>query len=175
MKKNIFLTGAPSSGKTTVIRKVIQQLSPPMQGFYTQEKRKNERRVGFLMHTLDGKQGYLAHENISSSFHIHRYGVSLENIESIAVPSISPQEDTIIILDEIAKMECFSPAFRKTALKALDSRNIVIGTIALGGDSFIRAVKERADIEIIEVTLQNRDQLPGQILKIVKALQVKNC
>lgn len=34
-KKNIFLTGAPSSGKTTVIKKVIANLDVPANGFYT--------------------------------------------------------------------------------------------------------------------------------------------
>jgi len=39
LKKNIFLTGAPSSGKTTVIKKLIGQLDHPVRGFYTEEER----------------------------------------------------------------------------------------------------------------------------------------
>jgi nucleoside-triphosphatase len=58
MKKNIFLTGAPSSGKTTVIKKVIQKMGRPANGFYTEEERVEGKRAGFLMKTLDGKQGY---------------------------------------------------------------------------------------------------------------------
>ncbi|MFC1548668.1 nucleoside-triphosphatase [Candidatus Omnitrophota bacterium] len=42
MKLNIFLTGVPSSGKTTVIKKVIQGLPRPANGFYPEE----EERVG---------------------------------------------------------------------------------------------------------------------------------
>ena len=38
MKKNIFLTGAPSSGKTTVIKKIIAKLPYPANGFYTEAK-----------------------------------------------------------------------------------------------------------------------------------------
>jgi nucleoside-triphosphatase THEP1 len=101
MKKNIFLTGAPSSGKTTVIRKVIAGLAHPVQGFYTEEERIAGKRVGFLMKTLDNRTGYLAHQDITSDFHIRRYGVSIENIETIAVPSITPVNRNIIILDEI--------------------------------------------------------------------------
>ena len=40
----------------------------------------------------------------------------------------------IIILDEIGKMECFSDNFKKAATEALDSPNIVVGTITLRGD-----------------------------------------
>lgn len=170
MKKNIFLTGAPSSGKTTVIKKVIESLGHPANGFYTEEERIAGKRVGFLMKTLDGRKGYLAHQDIKSDFHIRRYGVSIENIENIAVSSISPVNSNIIILDEIGKMECFSEVFRQAAIHALESHSIVIGTVTLGGDSFIQGIKSREDLEITEVTLENRDSLPGIILKKVSNL-----
>jgi nucleoside-triphosphatase len=170
LKKNIFLTGAPSSGKTTIIRKVITRLQHPASGFYTEEERIEGKRVGFVMKTLDGKRGYLAHQDIRSDHHIRRYGVSIENIETIAVPSINPRNGIIIILDEIGKMECFSDVFKEAALKALDSPNVVIGTITLGGDDFIRRIKEREDIEIHEVTTENRDSLPDIILEHVAGL-----
>lgn len=170
MIKNIFLTGAPSSGKTTVIKKVIASLDHPAQGFYTEEERIGGKRVGFLMKTLDSRTGYLAHQDIPSDFHIRRYGVSIENIETIAVPSITPAKGNILILDEIGKMECFSEIFKETAKNALDSPNIVIGTITFGGDDFILGVKSRDDIEITEVTEENRNSLPDVILKKIAQL-----
>jgi nucleoside-triphosphatase THEP1 len=164
-KKNIFLTGAPSSGKTTVIKKVVSGLAVPANGFYTEEERIDGKRVGFRMRTLDGRTGYLAHQDIQSEFHIRRYGVSTKNIETIAVPTIAPVNNKIIILDEIGKMECFSQVFKEAVLKALGSHNIVIGTVTFGGDDFILSVKSREDIEIHEVTLDNRDSLPDLILR----------
>jgi nucleoside-triphosphatase len=169
-KKNIFLTGAPSSGKTTVIKKVIKGLDHPANGFYTEEERVDGKRVGFLMKTLDSKKGYLAHQDIKSDCHIRRYGVSIENIENIAVSSITPVKNNIIILDEIGKMECFSGVFKQAAANALDSSNIVIGTITFGGDDFIREVKKREDIEINEVTMDNRNSLPDLILRKISSL-----
>jgi nucleoside-triphosphatase THEP1 len=164
-KKNIFLTGAPSSGKTTVIEKIIEKLDHPANGFYTEEERVDGKRVGFLMKTLDGRKGYLAHQDIKSDFHIRRYGVSIDNIEHIAVPSITPVKNHVIILDEIGKMECFSKTFKQAAVNVLDAPNIVIGTITFGGDTFILEVKKREDIEIHEVTVDNRDLLPDLILR----------
>lgn len=175
-KKNIFLTGAPSSGKTTVIKKVIAGLGCAAHGFYTEEERVMGRRVGFLMKTLDGKSGYLGHEKISSEFHVRRFGVSIENIEGIAVPAITPVNGSVTILDEIGKMECFSSAFKKAAVTALDSPGIVVGTITLGGDDFIQGIKNRADIELIEVTADDRDLLPDRILrKISELLKEQSC
>lgn len=171
MIKNIFLTGAPSSGKTTIIKRVIAALPHRARGFYTEEERSGDRRVGFLMRTLDGREGYLAHERIESPCSVRRYGVSLENIESLAVPSIEPAAGDIIILDEIGKMECFSEQFREAAIRALESESIVIGTITLGGNDFIREIKKRDDITITEVTRENRDRLPEMILEWIDRLK----
>lgn len=171
MIKNILITGAPSSGKTTVIKKVLSSLPLKANGFYTEEERIEGKRVGFVLHTLDGKQGYLAHQDVQSEHHIRRYGVSVPNIEAIAVPSITPGENPVIILDEIGKMECFSPAFIEAAKRALDSSCIVIGTITLGGEGFIQEVKERSDVLIWEVTLENRDLLPAKVIKYIIKLE----
>ena len=84
-------------------------------------------------------------------------------------------KNNVIILDEIGKMECFSEVFKRAATNALDSSNIVVGTITLGGDDFIQEIKNREDIEINEVTLDNRDSLPDLILrKISNLLKTKD-
>jgi len=167
---NIFLTGAPSSGKTTVIKRLIGKLILPANGFFTEEERCGGKRVGFMMHTLEGKSGYLAHQDIASNFHIRRYGVSIKNIESIAVCAIRPVKNHLIIIDEIGKMECFSEKFCKAAITALDAPNIVVGTIPLGGNDFILEIKKRCDIKIHEVTLHNRDILPQILLDEIATL-----
>jgi len=174
MNKNIFITGAPSSGKTTVIKKVIAGIPLQCRGFYTEEERAGGRRTGFIMRSIDGRSGHLARRDAESEFRIRRYGVIMENIDSIAVPSISPERGFVIILDEIGRMECFSENFRRAALSALDSECIVVGTIALGGPDFILEVKARSDLDVIEVMPENRDSLPGIILEKIRDLVVSN-
>lgn len=168
--KNIFLTGAPAAGKTTVIKQLIRRLPLPAAGFYTEEEREGTRRVGFIMRTLDGQAGYLAHQAIRSEYSIRRYGISLAQIEQLAVPAIRPRPGTLIILDEIGKMECFSALFRQAAMEALAAVNPVIGTITLGGGEFIEQIKLRPDLELIEVTPENRDGLPDELLYKLKQL-----
>ncbi|MGD0283231.1 MAG: nucleoside-triphosphatase [Dissulfurispiraceae bacterium] len=170
MKKNIFLTGGPSSGKSAVIKQLIEKLDVPASGFYTEEERVGTRRVGFVIRTLDGGMGYLAHRDIISVCKIRKYGVSIRNIETIAVPSIVPVKKNVILLDGVGKMECFSRVFKLVVLKALNSSNIVIGTIASGGDDFIMNVRSRDDVEIHEVTWNNRKLLPDFILNRISDL-----
>ncbi len=89
-----------------------------------------------------------------------KYGVNLEAIDRIAVQSLIPSKpDQIIIIDEIGKMECFSPLFRQTLVKSLDSSNPVIGSIALKGSPFIEAIKKRPDVRLVMVDENSRDSL----------------
>jgi nucleoside-triphosphatase len=158
--KNILFTGSPGCGKSTLIEKIVRQARRPSTGFFTREIREEGRRVGFSINTLDGRLGLLAHRDIKSPYRVGRYGVNLKDIERIAVPSMVPEnEDTIIVVDEVGKMECYSRLFRDILTQILDSRNPVVGSISLEGPSFIQRIKERDDILLIRVSEQNRDSL----------------
>ena len=131
-----------------------------MTGFFTREMRKGGKRVGFSITTLDGKEGVLAHQDTKSRFRVGRYGVHLDHIDQIAVSSMLPAKaDEIVVIDEIGKMECFSPLFRQTLVKVLDSENPVVGSIPLKGGRFIQKIRERADVLLVHVTEKNRDEL----------------
>jgi nucleoside-triphosphatase THEP1 len=167
--KNILLTGPPRCGKSTLIEKLISKIEKPMTGFFTREIGEGGKRVGFLITTLDGKEGVLAHESSQSKVRLGKYGVNLDDLDRIAVPAIIPsQPDQVVIIDEIGKMECFSPLFRETLMKVLDSPNPVIGSIALRGIPFIERIKERKDLLLITVSEKNRDSLPADLVKKIR-------
>jgi nucleoside-triphosphatase len=164
--KNILLTGPPRCGKSTVIEKLVTQIQRPVVGFFTREIKERGRRVGFAIITLDGKEGILAHEESKSPRRVGKYGVNVDELDRIAVPSMIPgTADPIVIIDEIGKMECFSPLFRETLIKTLDSANPVIGSIAQKGNPFIEKIKERKDVLLVTVSEENRDSLPADLLE----------
>ena len=157
---NILVTGPPRCGKSTLIESVVGRLQKPMTGFFTREMRQGGKRVGFSITTLDGKEGVLAHQDTKSRFRVGKYGVNLDHIDQIAVPSMVPAKaDEIVVIDEIGKMECFSFLFRQTLVKVLDSDNSVVGSIASKGDKFIQKIREREDVLLVHVTEKNRDEL----------------
>ncbi len=161
-KKNILLTGRPGVGKTTVIAEVLRGLKRvSTSGFYTREIRPARIREGFEAITLEGKRAMLAHVKSASPYRVSKYGVELAEFEAIVVPAIEPAltEAEVIIIDEIGKMECFSAKFREAVVRALDSDKVVLGTIGLGGDKFIQALRERDDVLLIKVTEGIRESL----------------
>ena len=156
--KNVLFTGAPGCGKSTLIEKLVKRSRSPKIGFFTREIREKGHRVGFSIKPLDGKQGVLAHKEIDSPFRVGQYGVNIEDIDRIAVPSMIPaKEDQMIVIDEIGKMECFSTLFQETLIQALESKNPILGSIALKGDSFIARIKKRKDVHLIRITEKNRE------------------
>ena len=160
VQKNILLTGPPGCGKSTIIEKIVQRINLPCTGFFTREMRGKGRRVGFSIVTLDGRR---------SRHRVGKYGVDLQSIDTIAVPSMLAENDNVVVVvDEIGKMECFSAMFRQTLLRVLDSPNTVVGSIALKGDAFVNAIKKRSDSRLIMVSEKNRDVLAEEVLSSAK-------
>ena len=83
MPKNLLVTGPPGCGKTTLVRKIVQELgSLPMTGFYTEEIREGRDRVGFALVGLDGRRGVLSHVKVGGPYRVGRYGVDIAGFES---------------------------------------------------------------------------------------------
>ena len=166
---NVLITGPPRSGKSTLIEKVVQRISRPVTGFFTQELREKGRRVGFSITTLDGNNGVLAHQDIKSRFRVGKYGVNLQDLDRIAVPSMLPSmPDQVVVIDEIGKMECFSRFFRENVLRVLSMENLVIGSIAIRGDRFIQSIKKREDVSLISISESTRDLALDLFLQEIK-------
>src|SRR5262249_28415078 len=72
------------------------------------------------------------------------------------------------LIDEIGKMECHCPQFVATMRRLLCEPFPVVATIALRSGGFIAEVKQRRDVQVVEVTQANRQALPGQIAAWVK-------
>jgi len=163
----IFLTGRPGVGKTTVIMKVVERFKGRAGGFYTEEIRKDNLREGFQIRTLDGRDGTLAHVSHSGPFRVGKYGVDIDAFDGIAVPSLERalEEDELVIIDEIGKMELFSRRFRTLIQKVLASDRRILGVIHQRIDSFTQRIRQWPTVEIWTVTEANRNSLPHLILE----------
>jgi nucleoside-triphosphatase len=168
----LLLTGRPGIGKTTVVRAIAERLGAKAGGFYTQEIRSQGRRTGFRLVALDGPTGILAGVNVSSRYRVGRYRVCVGDLESVGVESLcraQAQPDVaVVIVDEIGKMELVSAAFRDAVSAALDGAKPVVATIMAGSQPWVDEVKNRPDTALVEVTLDNRQELPELVWRWLK-------
>jgi nucleoside-triphosphatase len=166
-KLNLLVTGTPGVGKTTLIERVIEGLrgSLRLAGFMTTEVRgPGGERTGFAVVTVEGKRGELARSGLRGRVRVGRYGVNLEEFESLALAELARRDVDLIVIDEIGKMECASGRFRRAAEDALDSPVSVLATIGIAHVPFFDALRARPDVELLTLTERNRDSLVAEIL-----------
>lgn len=170
MPEVLLLTGAPGSGKTTAIRKVVDRLVRPAGGFYTQEIREGGKRVGFKIKTLDGREGILAHVEIPGSPRVSKYGVDLEAMRGLAVDSLRQalERGELVVVDEIGPMEVLSEAFREVIRTLLECDVSVLGSITLKRSGFFGEVKSHPRVRLVEVTPANRGQIVERLLEALR-------
>jgi nucleoside-triphosphatase len=169
-KKNILLTGLPGVGKTTLIRRLSEELKNlHPAGFYTEEIREEGVRKGFELISLDGKKGLLSHVEIKSPYRVGKYKVDVKGFEGFldSIAFFAP-ETKLIIIDEIGKMECLSLEFKRLIKEILNSEKMIIATIAFKGSGLIEEIKKRNDVRLFEITEKNRDSLLPEILSYLK-------
>ena len=171
-KKNILITGRPGIGKTTLVRSLAHGLSDlHPAGFYTGEIRNAGKRQGFSLAGLDGRVMTLAHVSIESPFRVGKYRVDIRGFDTFLRTMPSPKNPPrLLIVDEIGKMECISPLFRSFVAGFLYSPVPLVATIAQKGDGFIEAIKIRNDAVLFELTLHNREAMPGVVMESVRAV-----
>ena len=118
---------------------------------------------------------------------VGKYVVDVPSIKANAIPSIDPSIPvdessknvgvTLVLLDEIGKMEMHCDGFLETMHKCLDSDNcIVLGTLPTPRyGHIIQAVEDiraRPDVTVVYVTKQNRDELRGHVKEaVISALE----
>jgi nucleoside-triphosphatase len=173
--RRILLTGRPGCGKTTVIRRTVELIgTEACVGFYTEEVRREGRRVGFDVVTLDGRRGPLARAGASGP-RVGRYGVDVESFERLGVGCLEAGLGTsgrVLVVDEIGKMELFSERFVDLLenLFAGGGGPLILGSILSGRNAVADRVRQGAGVELIQVTAANRDDLPTRLAQRIRAL-----
>ena len=171
-RRHVLLTGKPGIGKTTILMEVARDLPEGhCLGFLTEALHRQGRRMGFEVVTLDGRRAPLAQKREGrSGTRIGPYVVELESFEALVLPLLERMlsHPRPVLIDEIGKMECLSAAFRSHVWRVLEEGPPAIATVPLGGSTpFLRTLKERPDIELLEVTALERDKLPEMLRKAI--------
>jgi len=168
----VFITGRPGVGKSTVLEKVrglLLEKGYRVGGVSCPEMRRDGVRVGFRIFDVgSGRSGVLSQVGVGSGPRVGKYVVKLQDLEDVGVKALDTavKEADVVFIDEVGPMEMQSRPFQESVLRTLASPKSVIGILHWRmGHPVATAIKARGDVEILEVTPQNRDVLPSEIVE----------
>ncbi len=172
---NIFLTGEPGSGKSTIIKKLLRcdKIAAEAGGILTEEIVFAKKRTGFNARPLSDKEPQLlASVWLYNGPRVGRYTVRTRTIDHVVVPEIKRalSECRLIVIDEIARIQLCSRRFLPVVREALDSPRIILATVHSRDHPLTDPIKKRSDVQLIDVTPLNRDQLLTELQDRLLAL-----
>ncbi len=156
---NILLTGEPHTGKSTLLDRLVNDVDNKL-GFVTTEVSENGIRTGFELVSALGGRALLASVDSPSGIRVSRYGVNLETLNSFIAELPPIKAGQLLYVDEIGQMELYSEQFKSLVLGYLDSSNPFVGTLSsIYHDKFTDDLRQRSDVEFVEITPENRDEV----------------
>tara|TARA_B100000686_G_scaffold317869_1_gene367037 strand:+ start:114 stop:698 length:585 start_codon:yes stop_codon:yes gene_type:complete len=185
----IGITGLPRSGKSAVMKKVVEMLenergqelrgrgedpnsSKIIGGLKTIPILEGTVRVGFSCLNIQTEESeIIAHKDIDSRNRILGLGIDPEAIARIAVPAIQEAMDNyeVIVIDEIGKFTVESEEFVDIVREVIDIDKPTIMTLhKKSRHPLLQDIRRRDDSRILEVTPVNRALLPYKIHKIIR-------
>jgi len=159
-------------GKTTLLRRLLAEISLPRGGFLTAEIREGGERLGFILETLDGRQGILAHRRIPGPPRVGPYGVDLAVLDGLGAASVEAAvaAGCLAVIDEIGKMECASPRFVAALETALTAGVPLLATVMLRPHPIADQVKAHPAARCLTVTRANREACLAEAATLLRAL-----
>lgn len=156
MTKNILITGARGTGKSTLARWLLGELGLPYAGFqtvaidrtwagpvYAMEELLTGNSVPISRLTPEGIRG------IGAAFDSFGVQVIRRGLSSSA---------PVLLLDEVGRFERHSRPFLDAVTDALDGEKMVVAVLKKEELPHICAIRERQDSLLMDLDIQSREQ-----------------
>ena len=166
---NIFLTGAVQAGKSTAIGRFLSA-NPALRigGFVTRKLPAREDGAEEDVYILPPvwTEADLVPERRTArrSGGVWRLTPEAFDAEGCALLRRRGPFD-LLLMDELGRMELPAAAFRAAVLAALDGGVPVLGVVKPESNPFLDAVRAHPRSAVLEVTAENREQIPGEIAR----------
>ena len=165
-----FIVGPPGVGKSTLIRRVLDELDLPVRGFETKKGQPSAdgRGCPVYIHII-GEERRESEENLLGYCENKCLEVRKDTFDRYAANLRAPvPEGCAVMLDELGTMESVSEDFRTAVLALLDGDAPVIAAVKHKDTPFLTAVRSHPRGQCFFITENNRDTLAEEVLAILR-------
>ena len=177
MKKHIILCGRRHVGKTTIINRLMQELTIPVYGYQTSTTVTDEDGTHHIyMYPAGHVDGQMSDANHVGDCRMKVLNLNRDAFETLGVKFIKrAKPDGIIVMDEIGFMEIGAEHFCDAVLKALDGDIPVLATVKDTelGSEFLDRVRKHPNAEVYMLTAENRDAIYEELCPQVRHWNVE--
>lgn len=152
---HLFITGGIGSGKSTIIKSILQRARRPVYGFVTQKGPESPLGSEIRMFPAGGGAGFpiavcrSENEFFADVAALDEFGTSL----LLNIP-----DGALVLMDELGFLESKAAAFREQVLNTLNRNVTVLGAIKPLPLSFLDAVRNHPNVRLVTVTPETRSQ-----------------
>ena len=160
----ILLCGDINSGKTTLIQRLLADMSAAPRGYIT-----------VRMPEVDGVSNVYLYDIANPPERVEDAAVIMaisdagtekhpERLDALGVRYLTDiPAGSVVVLDEIGSLETASPEFQKAVMRILSGDYTVLAAVKAANTDFLRAVRRHPDCELYIITPDNRDALYAQL------------
>jgi nucleoside-triphosphatase len=105
---------------------------------------------------------------------VGKYAVDLPSFEEIGVRAVEAglrEPHTLLVIDEVGKMELLSAAFATLLERVFRGPNPLLGTILYRPHPLADHFRRAPGVELIPVARQNRNVLPAELARRFSAIR----
>ena len=188
IKNNIFLTGSPGVGKTTIIENVITSLSLNPEGFMVcREEKRGKWTKFFLLSANQYFKGeyYQGRSNkdyeeifpddravfVWRDYPGPEWNINKEAFNKFGVKLLNNVDiKDLVIMDELGRFELKADKFQKRVIEILKSPTPVFGVLKNEHNVFLDKIRVIPEVDIYQVTETNRDNIYKRVKDRIKIL-----
>lgn len=165
---NILLTGKYNIGKTTLLKRLLDELNLEYSGYTSSAIEEDKAIIGFKMNAMDEQNESFTIGIKDTPFTCQPVTEAFEKKGTNLLKRSLEKTKSVIILDELGFLESEAHNFQKAVFDCFDSPQLVIGILKGRNTPFLMAIRAREDIHFFNVTDFNHEKVYLEIKELIK-------